>query len=63
LTEALTGDVGEREKKLAAWEAAPAARVCHPREEHLMPLMVVAGAAGADAGIVTSLPVLSAVTK
>ncbi|HVV51722.1 MAG TPA: class III extradiol ring-cleavage dioxygenase [Polyangia bacterium] len=53
LTEAVTGDVREREKKLAAWESAPAARVCHPREEHLIPLMVVAGAAGADTGTVT----------
>ncbi len=53
LTEAVTGDATEREKKLARWEAAPAARVCHPREEHLLPLMVVAGAAGEDAGVVT----------
>ena len=53
LTEAVTGDAGEREKKLAGWEAAPAARVCHPREDHLIPLMVVAGAAGMDAGAVT----------
>jgi len=26
------------------------ARECHPREEHLVPLFVVAGAAGQDAG-------------
>jgi aromatic ring-opening dioxygenase catalytic subunit (LigB family) len=53
LTEAVTGDVGEREKKLAGWEAAPAARLCHPRADHLIPLMVVAGAAGEDVGVVT----------
>jgi aromatic ring-opening dioxygenase catalytic subunit (LigB family) len=53
LSAAVTGDVGEREKKLTAWETAPAARVCHPREDHLLPLMVVAGAAGADAGVET----------
>lgn len=53
LTAAVTGDPAEREQKLAAWEAAPAARLCHPREDHLIPLMVVAGAAGADAGMVT----------
>ena len=40
----------EREAALARWEsAAPFARECHPREEHLIPLMVAAGAAGADA--------------
>jgi aromatic ring-opening dioxygenase catalytic subunit (LigB family) len=50
LTDALTGDPGEREKKLTAWASAPEARVCQPREDHLLPLMVVAGAAGADAG-------------
>jgi aromatic ring-opening dioxygenase catalytic subunit (LigB family) len=39
----------ERERHLIAWEGAPAARLCHPEEEHLIPLMVAAGAAGADA--------------
>ena len=29
---------------------APAARDAHPREEHLIPLMVAAGAAGSDTG-------------
>jgi len=53
LTDALTGDPGEREKKLAAWASAPEARVCQPREDHLIPLMVVAGAAGTDPGVVT----------
>ena len=35
----------EREAKLVAWERAPAARFSHPREEHLLPLHVCAGAA------------------
>ncbi len=38
----------EREARLATWAAAPSARDAHPREEHLIPLMVSAGAAGAD---------------
>jgi aromatic ring-opening dioxygenase catalytic subunit (LigB family) len=38
----------ERDRRLAAWTSAPSARKAHPREEHLIPLMVVAGAAGED---------------
>ena len=33
-----------RKKSLANWSEAPSARECHPREEHLLPLMVIAGA-------------------
>lgn len=40
----------QRQQRLLHWAAAPSARESHPREEHLLPLMVVAGAAGADAG-------------
>lgn len=40
----------ERDARLSTWAAAPAARACHPREEHLLPLMVCAGAGGADPG-------------
>lgn len=40
----------DRDARLLAWSSAPAARRAHPREEHLMPLMVVAGAAGDDVG-------------
>jgi aromatic ring-opening dioxygenase catalytic subunit (LigB family) len=40
----------EREALLNQWERAPSARAAHPREEHLLPLMVVAGAAADDAG-------------
>jgi aromatic ring-opening dioxygenase catalytic subunit (LigB family) len=35
----------ERETRLLAWGAAPAARQAHPREDHLIPLMVAVGAA------------------
>jgi aromatic ring-opening dioxygenase catalytic subunit (LigB family) len=40
----------EREAGLARWAQAPFARICHPREEHLLPLMVAVGAAGSDPG-------------
>jgi len=43
-------DPDSRERKLAHWDEAPGARKIHPREEHLLPLMVVAGAAGEDKG-------------
>jgi len=35
----------DKEKALLNWEAAPYARFCHPREEHLLPLHVCFGAA------------------
>ena len=44
------GAPAERAAHLQNWEAAPAARMAHPREEHLIPLMVAVGAAEADAG-------------
>jgi len=51
LDEAVTcPDLAERERQLLNWKRAPAARLCHPREEHLIPLMVAAGAAGTDRG-------------
>jgi aromatic ring-opening dioxygenase catalytic subunit (LigB family) len=36
-----------RSMALAHWQEAPAARICHPRPEHLLPLMVAAGASHA----------------
>ena len=53
LGETVARPAAERDARLAAWASAPSARACHPREEHLLPLMVVAGAAQDDRG---SLP-------
>jgi aromatic ring-opening dioxygenase catalytic subunit (LigB family) len=39
----------EREQRLVNWANAPAARYCHPREEHLLPLHVCYGVAGTAA--------------
>jgi aromatic ring-opening dioxygenase catalytic subunit (LigB family) len=51
LDEALTkADPVARTAALSAWSKAPSAREAHPREEHLLPLHVVVGAAGNDAG-------------
>jgi aromatic ring-opening dioxygenase catalytic subunit (LigB family) len=36
----------DRSTALQQWDKAPAARQAHPREDHLMPLMVAHGAAG-----------------
>jgi aromatic ring-opening dioxygenase catalytic subunit (LigB family) len=41
---------GARDAALSAWKKAPSAIESHPREEHLMPLMVAAGAAEGDRG-------------
>ncbi len=43
-------DAAQRNQALQQWQAAPHARLAHPREEHLLPLMVASGAAGADLG-------------
>lgn len=48
LTSALTNTNRPREAQVAdlvAWQSAPEARFCHPREEHLLPLLVCFGAA------------------
>jgi aromatic ring-opening dioxygenase catalytic subunit (LigB family) len=51
LHEAVTqSNASERLHKLEHWQHTPSARLAHPREDHLMPLMVAAGAAGEDAG-------------
>lgn len=51
LTAAATDpDPAARDARLTAWETLPHARFAHPREEHLLPLMVAAGAGAEDAG-------------
>ncbi|RLQ23324.1 dioxygenase [Seongchinamella sediminis] len=52
LTDTLQASPPQRLQALARWHEAPAAYACHPpgEEEHLLPLMVVAGAAGEDSG-------------
>ncbi len=51
LTDAVAiADADERATRLAAWSDQPDGRASHPREEHLIPLMVVAGSAGASGG-------------
>jgi aromatic ring-opening dioxygenase catalytic subunit (LigB family) len=47
LTEAVEAEPATRREKLTQWAKAPAGRESHPREEHLLPLMIAAGA-GAD---------------
>ncbi|MBR1175317.1 dioxygenase [Bradyrhizobium sp. KB893862 SZCCT0404] len=43
----------ERAQRLIGWERAPAARIAHPREDHLLPLMAVVGAAWDEPGATT----------
>ena len=52
LTQAVQAEPQERDQLLAEWTQAPRARDCHPprAEEHLLPLMTVAGAAGNSMG-------------
>jgi aromatic ring-opening dioxygenase catalytic subunit (LigB family) len=50
---AITAEPAERERRLAQWQLAPGARDSHPHPEHLLPLMVAAGAAAGEGGTVT----------
>ena len=53
LREVVLGDPARRDAQLVRWSEGPNAAYCHPREEHLLPLVVVAGAAAGDAGKMT----------
>jgi aromatic ring-opening dioxygenase catalytic subunit (LigB family) len=48
----------EREQRLINWNSAPAARYCHPREEHLLPLHVCFGIAGTAAKKVFEMEIM-----
>src|SRR5690554_4026774 len=52
LTRAVESPGAEREQLLKSWAEAPHAYLCHPQgdEEHLIPLLVAAGAGGKEAG-------------
>jgi len=49
----------ERADRLLAWESAPHARYCHPREEHLLPLHVCYGMTKRAAAAVEELRILN----
>lgn len=50
LTDAVESPGAERNALLTGWREAPFAAFAHPREEHLIPLMVAAGAGGEAPG-------------
>ena len=50
LNAAVCAPPAERASRLARWREAPHALACHPREEHLIPLMVASGAAAGEQG-------------
>jgi aromatic ring-opening dioxygenase catalytic subunit (LigB family) len=50
LTTTLESAASDRGDQLKQWAAAPGGRLSHPREEHLAPLFVVAGAAPGEPG-------------
>ena len=50
LTETIESPAAERDARLKEWKKAPSATFAHPREEHLIPLMMPAGAGGDDQG-------------
>jgi aromatic ring-opening dioxygenase catalytic subunit (LigB family) len=54
LIETCTGAItqAKREERLIAWQQAPSARYCHPREEHLLPVHVCTGMADKPASLI-----------
>jgi aromatic ring-opening dioxygenase catalytic subunit (LigB family) len=64
LTRAVEAPVAERNQLLTNWRKAPFAAYAHPREEHLIPLMVATGAGGDAPGkrIFTDEPMGAAIS-
>ena len=64
LTHAVESPGEERAMQLAHWRSAPFAAFAHPREEHLIPLMVAAGAGSDGPGtrIFTDQPMGAAIS-
>ena len=58
LSESLALEGTARDDRLKAWETAPAARISHPAAEHLLPVMIAAGAASGPAEKIYSEHVL-----
>jgi aromatic ring-opening dioxygenase catalytic subunit (LigB family) len=50
IAETVGQEPSDRSERLRHWYDAPGARMSHPRPDHLIPLMVAAGAAGEDSG-------------
>ncbi len=48
LNDALMSAPEKRTAALKRWDEAPSARVCHPEEDHLIPLMAAVGAAESE---------------
>jgi aromatic ring-opening dioxygenase catalytic subunit (LigB family) len=64
LTQAVESPSSQRDTLLAGWRNAPFAAFAHPREEHLVPLFVAAGAGGEAPGsrIFTDEPMGAAIS-
>jgi aromatic ring-opening dioxygenase catalytic subunit (LigB family) len=64
LTRAVESPASERNAELINWRTAPFAAYAHPREEHLIPLFVAAGAGGDAPGqrIFTDEPMAAAIS-
>lgn len=48
----------QRQRRLLHWDQAPAARYCHPREEHLLPLHVCYGIAARPAARTSTMELM-----